>query len=54
MRAKLTIGLGASLCWHITQGTPVSNEVAIAADQFMYVFALFPYAESIFPYSFSI
>lgn len=33
--SELTIGLGASFCWHITQGTPVSNEVAIVAAQFM-------------------
>jgi len=28
-RRKLTIGSGASACWHITQGTPVSRDVAI-------------------------
>lgn len=51
---KITIGSGASGCWHITQGTPVSKDVAMLAAQFMYLVAADPYAESIFPYSFSI
>ena len=28
---ELTMGSGASACWHITQGTPVLSDVAIAA-----------------------
>uniref|UniRef100_A0A2P2PQZ3 Beta-galactosidase n=1 Tax=Rhizophora mucronata TaxID=61149 RepID=A0A2P2PQZ3_RHIMU len=48
------MGSGASACWHITQGTPVSRDTAISAAQLIYVFAAGPYAESIFPYSFSI
>jgi len=34
-RRKLTIGSGASACWHITQGTPVSRDVAIDAAHLM-------------------
>jgi hypothetical protein len=34
-RIKHTIGSGAFACWHITQGTPVSRDVAIDAAQFM-------------------
>lgn len=28
---KLTMGSGAFACWHITQGTPVSKDVAMDA-----------------------
>lgn len=35
MFRKLTMGSGASPCWHMFQGTPVSSERAIEADHFI-------------------
>ena len=53
-RGSRTRGSGASVCWHMTQGTPVSSETAIPAAHRMYAFPAAPYAESMLPYSFSI
>lgn len=38
----------------MTQGTPVSSEMAMPAAHRMYAFPAAPYAESMLPYSFSI
>lgn len=41
-KIELTSGSGVSACWHITHGTPVSRDVAIAAAQFTYGLAPAP------------
>lgn len=50
----LTMSPGAFFCWHMIHGTPTSKLLAKSAAHWIYVNADFPYAESTFPYSFSI